>query len=334
MIPDAKQSAVTNSLRNAFGVEEFEDIRLLTGGLSTALIFRIVVRGNPYLLRVNMRTDAFGDLRGQVACMKNASEAGIAPRVVFANFEDRILITDFVDAKLFPDDMASRMAFTIRRLHALPRFPKAKFAGNYFDTMDGSIRRFEAAKLLPETIAEELFGRYAEVARMYPRNDSDLVSSHNDLKPQNTLFDGERVWLVDWEAAFLNDRYFDLAVAANFFVKDESHEQEYLREYFGEPAGEYRSSRFYVTRQAVHMIYGAFLMMLAVSAGAAIDPDLNAAADFADFHRRLISGGVNVAVTGQKVEYAKVHLVQLLDNMRTQRFQDAIAVVAAYDPSA
>jgi thiamine kinase-like enzyme len=32
-------------------------------------------------------------------------------------------------------------------------------------------------------------------------------------------FDGERAWLVDWEAAFLNDRYFDLDVVANFKFK-------------------------------------------------------------------------------------------------------------------
>ena len=62
-----------------------------------------------------------------------------------------------------------------------------------------------------------------------------MVSSHNDLKPQNIRFDGKHIWLVDWESAFLNDRYADLAVVANFFVKDEAHEEEYLTTYFGEP---------------------------------------------------------------------------------------------------
>src|ERR1022692_2472698 len=40
------------------------------------------------------------------------------------------------------------------------------------------------------------------------KNESNWVSSHNDLTPENSLFDGDRGWLVDWEAAFLNDRYF------------------------------------------------------------------------------------------------------------------------------
>src|SRR5262249_9159598 len=63
-------------------------------------------------------------------------------------------------------------------------------------------------------------------------HDPDMVSSHNDLfKPDNILFDGQRVWLVDWEAAFRNDRYADLAVVANLVVANEAEERVYLREY-------------------------------------------------------------------------------------------------------
>src|ERR1035437_5001389 len=51
-----------------------------------------------------------------------------------------------------------------------------------------------------------------------PRLDADLVSCHMDLKPENILYDGRRVWLIDWMAAFLNVRYFDLAIVANFVV--------------------------------------------------------------------------------------------------------------------
>lgn len=238
MIPEAKQPTVARALQAAFGVSEFEDIRPLTAGLSTALVFRMVVRGNPYLLRLMMSTAAApgpgqGDPTRQFACMKAAAEIGIAPQIRYANVEDRILITDFVEAKPFPDDLAPRIARTIRKLHALPPFPKGV---HFFDMIDGFIRRFQAANILPENRTEDLFRRYADMAKVYPRNDADLVASHNDLKPQNILFDGDRVWLVDWEAAFLNDRYVDLAVVANFFVKDEASADAYLSEHFGGPA--------------------------------------------------------------------------------------------------
>ena len=56
MIPQEKSAAVTRGLREAFGVTEFEDIRELTGVLRSNPVFRIVVRGSPFLLRIIMRT--------------------------------------------------------------------------------------------------------------------------------------------------------------------------------------------------------------------------------------------------------------------------------------
>jgi thiamine kinase-like enzyme len=329
-IPETKQEAVARALRQAFGVGEFEDIRILTEGLSSALVFRIVVRGKPYLLRVIMKTDAMNDPTRQFTCMKIAAEAGIAPRVWYASIEDRISITDFVNVKPWPENRAPLIAATIRRVHSLAAFPKLM---NYFDTLDGFIRRFQERQILPEKLTEDIFRLYGDVARVYPRNDPDGVSSHNDLKPENILFDGERVWLVDWEAAFLNDRYADLAVPANFFVRDEAEEEAYLRAYFGEPPGDYRRARFFLVQQAAHLYYGTVFLLLVARAGKPIDPDLDAP-DFADFHRRLVSGEVSLAGDDARVDYAKIHLNRALRDMQTQRFADAVARVAAQHASA
>jgi hypothetical protein len=85
MIPETKTDAVARALREAFGVTEFEDVRTVSGGMSGAGIFRIVVVGKPYLLRFMMSTDVTpgpgrGDPAHQFACMRTPA-AGIAPRV-------------------------------------------------------------------------------------------------------------------------------------------------------------------------------------------------------------------------------------------------------------
>jgi Predicted choline kinase involved in LPS biosynthesis len=324
MIPEAKQPAVTRALHAAFGVDEYEDIRLLTGGLSTAHAFKIIVRKNPYLLKI-MRTEVISDPAYEFACMQTAAEAGIAPRVWYANVEDRILITDFVEARPYPDDLVPLIVPTLRKLHSLPDFPKVV---NYFDAIDGFIHRFQLAKIMPESATGEVFLRYADVQKVYPRKDADLVASHNDLKPQNMRFDGNRLWLVDWESAFLNDQYVDLAIVANFFVKDEAGEEGYLGAYFGEPAGEYRLARFYLVRQAVSMFYATLLLLEASRAGLSIDADMSASG-FREYHQDLVADKVDMMNAGAKLQYGMIHLREALRNMRTPRFEKAVARVSA-----
>ena len=71
MIPEEKSAAVNRGLQEAFGVTEFDDIRMLKNGMTSALVFRIVVRGTPYLLRIIMRTDSTTDRH--FACMRAAA---------------------------------------------------------------------------------------------------------------------------------------------------------------------------------------------------------------------------------------------------------------------
>jgi hypothetical protein len=217
-----------------------------------------------------------------------AAEAGIAPPVRYASVADGVLILDFVERKPFPADLALRIAPIIRQIHALPGFPGGV---NYLDTLDGFVRRFQAANLLPGSETEELLRGYATIAGVYPRDGAGLVASHNDLNPRNILFDGARVWIVDWEAAFLNDRYVDLAVVANFFVGDEA-EDAYLSAYFGEPVDDYRRSRFFVMRQAVHVFYVTLLLLSAAASGVPIGADLTAG-DFKEFHRREFANALS-----------------------------------------
>ncbi len=324
LIPETKQAAVEKALHEAFGVNEYEEIYPLTGGLSSALAFKIIVKNNPYLLKI-LRTQVISDPAHEFTCMQTAAEAGIAPRIWYASTEDRILITDFVDAKPLPEEMIPLIVPVLRTLHSLANFQKPQM-GNYLDAMDGFVRRFQAAKLLPDSATGEVFRGYAALSKVYPRHDAGLVASHNDLKPQNMLYDGKHIWLVDWEAAFLNDEYVDLAVVANFFVKNEAQAEAYLEAYFGEPAGSYRSARFYLMHQAVSLFYTAVLLMEAART-LPIDAEITTP-DFRTFHQALISNKIDMLTAEAKLQYGMLHLREAAQNMRSPRFVESLAIVA------
>ena len=331
MIPQENSAAVTRGLQETFGIAEFEDIRDLTERPGSNRAFRILVRGSVYLLRINTRP---GDMKRHFTCMRAAADAGLAPRVLYASPEDRISITDFVEGVPLPAaDALVRIPAALRALHALPPFPESPFNTTCTflldkgPALDGFLQEFRVSSILPENETEELLACYRQVAAAYSRLDPDLAPSHNDLfKPDNMLFDGNRLWMVDWEAAFQNDRYADLAVVANMIVSNESEERIYLQEYFGEPPDDYQRARFYLVRQLAHMFYAMAFLTLR-SSGKPIDRSEPVPA-YRDFQRRFWAREVILADNQGKTIYGRVHWEQLAQNMRQARFDEALRIVS------
>ena len=331
MIPQEKIEAVTRGLNQTFGVAAFEHIRDLTERPGSNRAFRIVVRGSAYLLRINTRA---GEMTRHFSCMRAAAEAGLAPRVRYASAEDRISITDFVETVPFAaTDALRRVPAALRALHALSAFPVAPFNTTCTfllhkgPALEGFLQKFRAANILPEHDLEELLAQYERVAAALSPLDPDLAPSHNDLfKPDNILFDGRRLWLVDWEAAFQNDRYADLAVVANMLVANEADEQIYLQEYFGAPPVPYQAARFYLTKQLAHIFYTMAFLSLGC-AGTPVDWSEPVPA-YGDFQRRFWAREVDLADSQSKTAYGRVHWEQLRHNLRHPRFDEALRIVA------
>jgi hypothetical protein len=82
-------------------------------------------------------------------------------------------------------------------------------------------------------------------------------------------------------------------------------------------------------RQAVSMFYATFLLLEVSRSGLSIDADITTP-DFREFHRDLISDKIDMLTAQAKLQYGMLHLREALRNMRTPRFEQAVAIVGAF----
>jgi hypothetical protein len=305
---DAQRLLVERALHAAFGTTTYDDATPVAGGMSGALILRMVVAGRAYLVRVGGSPHA--DAATEMANVRSAADAGIAPKVWYASVEDRTMITDFIERRPVSSEAGVQIAALIARLQTLPPYARAL---HQIDFTSGFVARYREAKLGGD--AEDVFAAFAEVAAAYPRD--AVVACHNDLKAANIVFDGVRPWFVDWEAAFSNDRYADLANSASFFCTDEDL---FLAAYLGAPAGPEHRARFLLMRFVVHVSYVAFVGLLAARGGAGPQPT----PAFRAFHDGLIDGSIDLITAERKQQYANVHLAAAREILESSRFAESL----------
>ncbi|HVP02707.1 MAG TPA: choline/ethanolamine kinase family protein [Solirubrobacteraceae bacterium] len=219
--------------------------QVLSGGITNRNV-RVRLGEGDYVLRICGRdTEVLSiDRETEVAATRNAHAAGIGPAVVRWIPEERCLVTGFIpgtpiDAEqLREPGRLAEVARALARVHAGPalatRFPTFELATGYAQAArerGGAVPEDDAA------FARELSERIRAALR---GPEHAPVACHNDLLTANFIDDGERLRIVDWEYAGMNDRYFDLGNLSVNNGLDEDDDRVLLEAYFGEPATERR----------------------------------------------------------------------------------------------
>ncbi len=329
--PEANQPAVERALMAAFGTSELDGAQAVGGGLSGAGVWRIRVGGIPYLLRIETSRDKLRDPVRGYACMRTAAAAFLAPRVRYAEPIDGVAISDFVQPRSLAMDYPGSgralivdLAQTVRLLHETPAFPKLI---DYLDGLDELIAEHRRLDILEPAATDELFARFGELRASYRTRPGDLVSSHNDLNPGNVIYDGNRLWLVDWEAAFLADRYVDLATIANWFADDPQSVEALLLTYFGRAPEPQELARFEVMGIVNHVFCG--VIFLNVTSAERPDIRLNdrtlRGPSLGTLRDRLRVGDFDMMAWENRVTYGKARLAQALQRLREPTCANALA---------
>lgn len=148
----------------------------------------------------------------EIDTLRRAAAAGVAPRVIHADAEAGILVTERVPGRTWTADWLSEparladLARVLRNVHGLPTsgaaFEPGRLAASYLRLLP----RGHPLYAVCERAADEL-GRLPGAA--------ELRCCHNDLIAANVVGDAIPK-LIDWEYACDNDPAFDLASLIEF----------------------------------------------------------------------------------------------------------------------
>ena len=144
---------------------------------------------------------------------KKAYLKGVAPKPIVLDLEQNLMITEFVIAEhLFTLNRKNlkQLALTLKRVHKIKIYQKP-----HNHKKDFKLKNKKAQKIILKL-------------KKYKR---DLTINHHDLNPKNILF-ANKITLIDWEFARINDRYFDLATISVEFRLNRDNELYFLRQYF------------------------------------------------------------------------------------------------------
>ena len=196
---------------------------------------------------------------------------------------------------------------------------------DYLDGIDALLGQFQARGLVAPAATQEILALYRRLREGYRTAPQDLVASHNDLNPRNMLYDGQRLWFVDWESAFLADRFVDLSCLANLFADTPAREERLLITYFGRVEDVHRA-RLYLMRQVNHLFYG--LVMTNAVAGQAPLASLDGPS-LAELHQALSLGEPVLDTDAARLGYVRARLAAALAGLQAPAFEEALALVSS-----
>ena len=210
----------------------------LSGGLTNSN-FKVEVDKTPYFVRVpGASTELLAvDRANEYHNSKAASEAGVGPKVLYHLPEYNVMVLEFLDGATMSKDslnepgQPTRMADSIKRLHAGPRF---LLDFNMFRLTEYylSLCRDRDIKI-PDGYLDRI-PTIERIEKTMNVNPLPTVPCNNDLLAENYIDDGKQLWLIDYEYGGNNDPTFELGNTCQEMQFSDSQITEVCAAYFGE----------------------------------------------------------------------------------------------------
>ena len=212
-------------------------VRALDGGLTNRNLL-VDVDGERYVLRLSGQDTHLLEIDRHTErdANRRAAELGLAPEVTAFIEPEGYLVTRFVAGRAMSASELSDPAALERVAAMLRTFHESGSLPTTFDAFVVPGLHRDAAEARGVSIPDSYWATAAivdAIAAAFAAAPEPRRPCHNDLFNLNFLRDGEQIWLLDWEYAGMNDRYFDLGnFAINNALAAEA-EETLVEAYFG-----------------------------------------------------------------------------------------------------
>lgn len=209
----------------------------LSGGL-TNRNYLVRVDGEPAVVRIpGTATDLLAvDRANERYNTRAAAATGIGPRMLHELPDSEVVVLEFINgrtmsnAALAEPGMPSRIAASLRRLHAGPRF---LHDFDMFRLVEFYLRVVDERDVpIPDGYRERL-PLVARIEEALAARPLATVPCHNDLLAENYIDDGDQLRIVDYEYSGNNDPCFELGNTCQELGYDETRIRELCGAYFG-----------------------------------------------------------------------------------------------------
>ncbi len=249
---------INSLLITHFGVDQADYMETLYAGLTSIKVYKVTVKEKSYVFKFRHVCD-LKERQDERLAMNIAAQRDIAPKILYENYDDGIIVTDYLDSPLLSElvplsyENLKLLAESIRKIHEGPVFNRTH---SILDITMGVIQNLKVHR--PSIVGQAIKVFHKIEHEM--RDLSILKPCHNDLNPNNILFTREGIRIIDWEAAGQSDPFYDLACPIMTYEMDESQERTFLSSYFKRQPTEDEIHKLALFKRCHLIFYGCFYL--------------------------------------------------------------------------
>lgn len=249
-------------LNQLFNIQEMSSLQLLTGGRGTSKIFKFEVSSKEYVLRVTDtdRPSFFIDVKSEINNMETVKSLDISPKTHYSDAETGIIVmeyiknirltTQIINHEEESHTLYSQFATTLRTLHTGPAFEGE--ISSVFDDIRRITKTVDHNKIPPESLKViNSLETIEDVLKKYQTS----APCHKELNGNNVLYDGNKIYFIDWEGSGNCDPFVDLAISSVFFIFDQAKEEIFLENYFLQKPSEKQKAYLFLMKHVIHTFY-------------------------------------------------------------------------------